>query len=207
MRCTTQQHGCRARSHVGVVDGIACFSSLSPATMHSRGSSRGHACHAGAFWSACASTMGMCPTTCKQSHFGSIHTVIVLVTARKPQPQLTVPHGCKPNCVGQAYCICALAQHCACLQHTMHALPLWPACSRARVKQATVALLSTAKRVLPQKQRQQLAKVEKQAAVAASRAARKESAGTGVQNEQVCGCCSRDGVGTRHRSNCNCAKE
>jgi hypothetical protein len=39
------------------------------------------------------------------------------------------------------------------------------------------ALLSTAKRVLAQKQRQQLSKVEKQAAVAASRAARKEAAG------------------------------
>lgn len=39
------------------------------------------------------------------------------------------------------------------------------------------ALLLTAKRVLAQKQRQQLSKAEKQAAVAASRAARKEAAG------------------------------
>jgi hypothetical protein len=51
------------------------------------------------------------------------------------------------------------------------------ACSRARVRQAISSLLSTAKRALPQRQRQQLAKAEKQAAVAASRAARKEAAG------------------------------
>lgn len=50
-------------------------------------------------------------------------------------------------------------------------------CSRARVRQATASLLAAARRVLPQKQRQQLTKLEKQAAVAASRAARKEAAG------------------------------
>jgi hypothetical protein len=57
------------------------------------------------------------------------------------------------------------------------AFPVCIHCSRARVRQAISSLLSSAKRVLPQKQRQLLAKAEKQAAVAASRAARKEAAG------------------------------
>jgi hypothetical protein len=79
-------------------------------------------------------------------------------------------------------------------------------CSRARVRQAILSLLAAARRVLPQKQRQQLTKLEKQAAVAASRAARKEAAGAshchtvcGSERDLGCGCgrVSRGGGGWR----------
>lgn len=46
--------------------------------------------------------------------------------------------------------------------------------SRTHIRQAINVLLSAARRVLPQKQRQQLTQLEKQAAVAASRAARRK---------------------------------